>query len=195
MYHFRLSAAASCLSVTLLAACGGSGGQSFEDRLQGGIPRDYIRLVDTKSYSNLAQLPQSGYADYSGVLLTTFEKAQQADVVALADLKMRVNYATNDITGAATNFVGQDVGAIAGNLTLDAALNRAANNTSNFPVSGTLNGALNIPRRGAAQVTSQVQGSIYGADNVLISGAAKGTAVFSSGNETFTGSFFVDNPN
>jgi len=178
----------------LLTACGGGGGDEQPSSLTYSDYQAQLSTLQT-TWSGVAAtdpstLPISGSATFNGVLSLSVQTSG-ADLDMAGALTLTSNFATDTLTGNATNFITANDAAMSGSLAITGGvLDRAANtniaHTFSAAIDGTLGGAGD-----SYLIQGTLLGDFLGTGNLGTSGVVNGFATSSFGVGYMFGDFLA----
>lgn len=186
--------------LSILAGCGGAGGGGS----QGGPgsetrpPIDYATLEaeakllhdswDDISFTDPSSLPMSGSATYSGVMQLDIQNGA-GEISMDGLLNMKVSFASNSITGTATNFIDENNANYSGNLALsNGMIDRDADPNIEYTLQADIGGTLTGGGK-SFDISADLQGDFRGTSWKATSGGVQGSAVSSYGTGYVFGEF------
>ena len=214
MNFFKITASVAVLAS--LAACGGSSGNvdmAPTAPVAPSVPTGYAQVeargvslantygaaINRGAYTNLATLPTTGSARFSGAgayvlggddVLSGQSIQDNADAISRIDMQVRLT--DGRVTGRASEFYETETRTpIGGTLALAGSLDRSADLDSEFGINGTANGTLRSATLGTVQVESTLVADIYGTNGRFVTGFMDGSADTGAGTDRVQGAFIA----
>lgn len=172
---------AALFAVLGLSACGSSSDNDDND-----VAPNFARVASENAamrarvdaMGETAAMPTQGTATYEGTGAFNVGGGQDADM--LADLRLNADFASNQVGGEFSNFIGRDGRQIDGEVAIDASTRNG--NAFDAIASGTLNDG------GAKDVNMTMEGAFQGAEAEAVKGTLNGTI----GSDTLNGDFVAE---
>lgn len=194
-----LSSSMLCVGALALMGCetASDGPLSFSAYQEQGVPSELVTLIEDEDYSDLLTLPTTGALELEGAIALGI--ADQPNFLidpdslhSYADLFIRIDLSTNDVTGRADNFVQQDNSRPRGFLDVNGSIDRDADLLISPGFRGSINGAFEGEDGTVTVITSRAEGDLYGEDGAYLFGVANGNAAVDGVNTGFYATYVLE---
>ncbi|WP_099823766.1 hypothetical protein [Oceaniglobus indicus] len=188
----RYSIPAALCGFLALTACGGSSvdNDSYASRFAEG--EALVRLLNEQTgqnYSDPANLPTSGGAEYDGVVAAELPGVGSETTTVVGDLELRANFANSTVGGTMDDFVEEDGTRYTGALIVaDGPIRRNINPDVDYTFSSAVNGRL-AGNNQTYDVNGQLEGDFYGANQGFVGGEVIGNVTSNGQRAPFLGEF------
>lgn len=175
-------------ALTVMAGCGGATtGLLTPNDLQQELDsytRDFGDAITDRDYSDISGLSTGGgSATYNGLIGIGPFRGVNADFTIVdsnfaSPLTMRIAFATNVVTGTATEFIRVSDGTpLEGKIAINASLLRSVNPNASFPIVGELTGRIEIASGLTANLDGDFVADLFGDRIDALNGDSDGDLV------------------
>lgn len=158
--------------------------------------QDQSGLYDNKLFTDVAELPVTGSANFSGMLFIRLANDTDSlpdSMIATLDLEVGFSPTQLDADGRAYDFLDENSNEINGELGIfGGELNRLGDPSVDATVGFSGAGTLSDSTGNEIEIITIFEGDFYGQDHQALAGAALGQASSSGNNQAISGYFIVE---